>query len=191
MKVALTGWNGFLATKLRESTAVEWVEHPEKADMLLHLGSPTFTQAELHQHDAQVMHQYVRESIKIIDRFDGPVLFASTTGVDDIQLDHAGSTCYNLGKLYLENYVINNCDDWAVLRIGTIVSKDPDDIAAMKPDRIQPRIQRKDLANIEWEDYYLLVDDFVNTTLALIQDFKTGIVTYPLTKFTLAELSKI
>lgn len=121
MRVGLSGWGGFLATKLRERTEVEWVESNTDVDVFVHLGSPTFTQAELHQHDAQVMHQYVRETVKLIDRTDAPFVFASTTGVDDIQLDHKGSTSYNLGKLYLENYVINNCDKYIILRIGTIV----------------------------------------------------------------------
>jgi nucleoside-diphosphate-sugar epimerase len=128
MKVAITGWDGFLSTKLRNTTDIEWVEYPNKSDVLLHLGSPTFTEDELNQHDAQIMHQYVRETIKIVDRFTGHIIFASTTGVDDIKLDHTGSTSYNLSKLYLENYIINNCDSSAVLRIGTVVSNDLNDI---------------------------------------------------------------
>lgn len=191
MKVAITGWNGFLASKLRENTKITWVEDRADSDMLLLLGGPTFTEAELSQHDAQVMHQYVRETIRDIDRYAKPIIFASTTGVDDIQLDHKGSTSYNLGKLYLENYLINNCDDWAILRIGTVISKNQEDIVMMKPDRIQPRIQSGDLSNIDWEDYYLMVDQFVNTTVEFILNFKQGIVEYPLTKITLAELKKI
>lgn len=191
MKVALTGWGGFLATKLRTATDIEWTEDRNNCDMLILMGSPTFTDAELDQHDAQVMHQYVRETIRIIDRFDGPVIFASTTGVDDIQLDHRGSTSYNLAKLYLENYVMYNCDVWTILRIGTIISMDPADLLLMKQDRIQPRIKRKDLANIDWEDNYLLLEHFINTTLDRIRNFKTGIVEYQLTKFTIAELTKI
>jgi len=188
MRVGLSGWGGFLATKLRERTEVEWVESNTDVDVFVHLGSPTFTQAELHQHDAQVMHQYVRETVKLIDRTDAPFVFASTTGVDDIQLDHKWSTSYNLGKLYLENYVINNCDKYIILRIGTIVSKDPADIALMKPDRLQQRIKRNDLTNIPFEDYYLDVDTFVNTTMDSILKFKNGIVEYELTKYTLPKL---
>jgi len=191
MKITLTGWNGFLATKLKEHTEIEWVEHPTESPTLLLMGSPTFTNSELTEHDAQVMHQYVRETIRIVDRFHGHIIFASTTGVNDIQLDHKGSTCYNLSKLYLENYIINNCDHWAILRIGTVISTNTSDINMMKPDRIQPRIKRNDLSNIKLHDDYLLVDDFVNTTLSLIKDFKPGIVTYPTTKFSLSELIKI
>jgi hypothetical protein len=191
MKVALTGWGGFLATKLRTATDIEWTEDRNNCDMLILMGSPTFTDAELDQHDAQVMHQYVRETIRIIDRFDGPVIFASTTGVDDIQLDHRGSTSYNLAKLYLENYVMYNCDVWTILRIGTIISMDPADLLLMKQDRIQPRIKRKDLANIDWKDNYLLLEHFINTTLDRIRNFKTGIVEYQLTQFTIAELTKL
>lgn len=188
MRVGLSGWGGFLATKLRERTEVDWVEDNKNVDMYVHMGSPTFTQAELHRHDAHVMHQYVRETIKLIDRTDAPFIFASTTGVDDIQLDHKGSTSYNLGKLFLENYVINNCDKYMILRIGTIVSKNPADIALMKPDRLQQRINRNDLTNIPFEDYYLDVDTFVNTTMNSILNFKNGIVEYNLTKYTLPKL---
>ena len=190
MKIALTGWNGFLATKLRERTDVEWTEDREGSDALVLMGGPTFTDAELDQHDAQVMHQYVRETIKIVDRYRGPIIFASTTGVDDIQLDHKGSTNYNLAKLYLENYVLFEADSSAILRIGTVISKDHSDIAMMKPDRVQPRIQQG-IMPTDWEDYYLYVDEFVNTTLDVILNKRTGIIEYPLAKLTLAQLTKI
>jgi len=190
MKIALTGWNGFLATKLRERTDVEWTEDREGSDALVLMGGPTFTDAELDQHDAQVMHQYVRETIKIVDRYQGPIIFASTTGVDDIQLDHKGSTNYNLAKLYLENYVLFEADSSAILRIGTVISKDHSDIAMMKPDRVQPRIQQG-IMPTDWEDYYLYVDEFVNTTLDVILNKRTGIIEYPLAKLTLAQLTKI
>jgi len=190
MKVAITGWGGFLSTKLREKDNIEWVEYPNKADVLLHLGSPTFTDTELDQHDAQVVHQYVRETIKIVDRFEGRIVFASTTGVDDIRLDHKGSTSYNLGKLYLENYIINNCDNSAVLRIGTVISTRLTDIDLMKPDRVQPKIQ-KGIMPAEWEDYYLLVEEFINTTLDVILYQRSGIIEYSLTKLNLAQLTKM
>ena len=191
MKVGLSGWDGFLATKLRERTEVEWINDNKNVDMFVHMGSPTFTQAELHQHDAQVMHQYVRETVKLIDRTEAPFVFASTTGVNDIQLDHAGSTSYNLGKMYLENYVINNCDKYIILRIGTIVSNSLNDIQKMKSDRLQQRILRKDYTNIPMVDYYLDVDAFVDTTMKSILNFKNGILEYPLTKITLSELIKM
>jgi nucleoside-diphosphate-sugar epimerase len=191
MKIAMTGWGGFLATKLRQaSSQIEWVEYPAEADALIHLGSPTFTHAELFEHDAQVMHQYVRETIKLFDRFDGPILFASTTGVDDIRLDHKGTTSYNLAKLFLENYVLNECDSPTVLRIGTIVSSDPADIREMKPNRIQPQMLQG-IMPTEWEDCYLFVEDFVNTTLDVILNKTTGIVEYPLKTLTLAQLKQI
>lgn len=190
MKIAITGWNGFLATKLRERINVEWVEYPEDADVLLLMGSPTFTWSELDVHDAQVMHQYVRETIKIVDRFHGHIIFASTTGVNDIQLDHMGSTHYNLGKLYLENYILNEANSSAILRIGTIISDNPKDIDIMKPDRIQPQI-RLGVFPKEFEDYYLTIDDFVNITSNVILNKHTGIIEYPLKKFTLIQLKQI
>jgi hypothetical protein len=191
MKIALTGWGGFLATKLREHTEIEWTETIDDADILVIMGGPTFTDAELHEHDAQVIHQYVRQTIKMVDRFFGTVVFASTTGVDDIQLDHKGSTAYNLGKLYLENYIINNCPSHLILRIGTIVSNNASDVDLMKLDRIQQRIRQKDYSNIDFEDYYLDVNVFVNHTIDALQQSKNGILTYPLTKITLPELIKL
>jgi nucleoside-diphosphate-sugar epimerase len=189
MKVKLTGWNGFLSTKLRENNSIEWVEDGP-CDILFLMGGPTFTESELGQHDAQVMHQYVRETIKIIDRFPGHIIFASSTGVDDIRLDHKGSTCYNLAKLYLENYLINNTDRYTILRIGTIISNSLDDIARMKSDRIQPQIQNGIFPS-EWEDYYLDIDQFVNTTIDVILGETYGIVEYPLIKLTTAQLTKM
>ena len=190
MKVALTGWNGFLATKLRERTEVEWTEDINNSDTLLLMGSPIFTDKELGLHDAQVMHQYVRETIKMIDRYHGHIIFASTTGVDDIKLTHKGSTSYNLAKLYLENYVLYEADSSAVLRIGTIVSDKPEDVALMKPDRIQPRLLAGVLPE-EWEDNYLMVDDFVNTTMDAIINSKPGIIVYPLQRMSVAKLKLI
>lgn len=188
MKVGLSGWNGFLATKLRERTDIEWVDGKEDIDCYLHLGSPTFTQVELHQHDAQVMHQYVRETIKMVDRLPVPIIFGSTTGVDDIRLDHTGSTSYNLGKLYLENYILNNCDNALVLRIGTIYSNSIADVQQMKDNRIQPRLLRQDTAGIPFEDYYLNVDVFVDTTITAILNKQQGILTYKLDKLTMPKL---
>ena len=188
MIVGLTGWGGFLATKLRECKDVTWVERTEDIDCLVIMGSPTFTHAELSQHDAHVVHQYVRETIRMIDRFDGHIVFASTTGVDDIQLCHKGSTAYNLGKLYLENYVLNHSDKYSILRIGTIVSGKQSDIEMMKPDRIQQRILQKNFENIPYDDVYLDVDVFVKQTMDVIQNCKTGIIEYPLTNLSLPKL---
>jgi hypothetical protein len=186
MKICLTGWNGFLSSKLREKTDVVWTEEAENTDALFLMGSPTFTDPELSQHDAQVMHQYVRETIKKVDRYNGHIIFASTTGVDDIQLDHGGSTSYNLGKLYLENYILNEADSCTILRIGTIVSDKISDVNLMKPDRIQPMLYKGYWPL--WEDKYLLINDFVNITMNAILTKKQGIVEYPLTSLNLAQL---
>ena len=188
MKVALTGWNGFLATKLRARTEIDWQESFEGSDALLLMGSPTFTHSELSIHDAQVVHQYVRETIKIVDRYPNRIIFASSTGVDDIQLDHKGSTAYNLGKLYIENYIVNNADEYTILRIGTIYSNSQADVDAMKPDRVQPRLMLKDLAGIPFEDYYLNVDTFVDVTIDKLLNPANEIVEYPLDNLTLTRL---
>lgn len=189
MKIKITGWNGFLSQKLRENTELDWSE--DDGDVLLHLGGPTFTHSELFEHDAQVMHQYVRETIKIVDRFPGRIIFASTTGVDDIRLDHKGSTSYNLAKLYLENYIINNCEDHLILRIGTVISDKMSDVNLMKPDRIQPRVLQKDLTNIPLEDYYLPIETFVSRTVEAIKLGEQGILEYNLTKLSIWQLVKM
>lgn len=189
MRVAITGWNGFLASKLRENNNIEWTENFSNTDTLVLMGSPTFTGTELSVHDSQVMHQYVRETIKIVDRYSGNIIFASTTGVDDIQLDHQGSTSYNLAKLYLENYIINNADSWAILRIGTIVSKKFSDVQLMKSDRIQSKIINGNLKGIPMLDNYLDIDTFVDSTINLILNFRSGIHEYKLTQYTLPKLA--
>lgn len=188
MRVGLTGWNGFLAQKLRERTDVEWVNGTENIDLLFHLGSPTFTAHELTRDDAQVMHRYVKDSMELISKFSGPVMFGSTTGVDDICLTHNGSTSYNLGKLFLESYVLNNCDKYMIMRIGTIYSDSVADVAAMKQDRVQPRIMRGDLKDIPFEDWYLNVNTFVGQTMDAIQNFNTGIFEYNLVKLRMTQL---
>lgn len=188
MKIALTGWNGFLSRKIKESGEIQWQKTIEDSDYLFLMGSPTFTAASLTVDDTKCMHNYVKETIEIIDSYTNPIIFASSTGVNDISLNHSGTTCYNLCKLYLENYIISNCDSWMILRIGTIISDKKEDILSMCPDRIQQRLLRKDLTNIEFEDDYLFVDEFVNSTIENILDFKTGIVNYKLTKMTLPKL---
>lgn len=191
MKVHLTGWNGFLARKLREHAAIDWVEDGKDTDILFLMGSPTFTNIELSQHDAQVVHQYVRDTIKIIDRYPNHIIFASTSGVDDVRMDHKGSSCYNLGKLYLENYIINNCESYCILRIGTIISSKASDISMMRPDRIQQRIARKDFTNIPIFDQYLDIDVFVESTIKVINTKRNGIYEYPLKQQTLPELIRL
>lgn len=191
LRIGMSGFGGFLARKLQERTEVDWVDGIDNIDYYLHLGSPTFTAAELTQHDAQVMHQYVRETIKLVDRLSVPVIFGSTTGVNDIQLDHFGSTSYNLGKLYLENYIINNVDRYMILRIGTIVSANPVDVDTMRSDRIQPQIKQGNLKGCLMEDYYLDVTEFVNTTISNILNFQNGIIEYNLQKITLPNLVRM
>jgi Tryptophan halogenase len=186
--VGVSGYHGYLASKLRHRPDVNWVDRTSDIDYYLHLGSPTFTEAELTQANAQTMHQYVKETIELIDSLKVPIIFASTTGVDDIRLDHKGSTCYNLAKLYLENYIINHCDNYMILRIGTIVASDLIDVMGMKPDRLQQRILRGDYKGIPMEDKYLDIKDFVNTTADKIKSFKTGIVNYNLKTIKLSEL---
>jgi hypothetical protein len=188
MKVSLTGWNGFLSKKLRERTEIKWQEDVNGSDILFLMGSPTFTGSTLDKNDSQVMHNYVKNTINKIDSYSNPIIFASTTGVNDIDLNHSGTTCYNLCKLYIENYIMNKCENWMILRIGTIISDNKYDIDKMRFDRIQQRMLKNDFTNIEFEDNYLFVDEFVNTTINNILNFNIGIVHYKLTKMTLPKL---
>jgi hypothetical protein len=191
MNIGLTGWGGFLAHKLRESTELNWQESVTNCDALLLMGSPTFTHHELDVHDAQVIHQYVRQTIKEIDRCDKYIIFASSTGVDDIKMDHTGSTAYNLAKLYLENYIVNHCDKYLILRIGTVISSSHFDVNQMRDDRIQPRILRGDYTNIPLTDEYLDVDTFKKHTIDAIKNQTTGILEYPLVTLKLSELIRM
>jgi nucleoside-diphosphate-sugar epimerase len=187
MKVFLTGPNGFLARKLRERTEVEWVNSWETANIMFLLGGPTFTNHTLTSDDAQRMHRYVKSTMRQIDEFNGPIILASSTGVNDIQLDHSGSTPYNLSKLFLENYLLNSFKPYMILRIGTIVSKHKTDVDMMKPDRVQPRIA-KGIFDVDNEDYYLDVDTFLDTTMHHILNFTNGIKEYELTKLSKTQL---
>ena len=188
MRVGLTGYNGFLASKLRNRQEIEWVDGVHNVDCLFLLGSPTFTGSELTAEDGKVMHSYVKQTVELIDNFKGHIAFASTTGVDDISLDHDGSTSYNLAKLYLENYIISNCSQYQIFRIGTIYSNSRTDVDVMKPDRIQPRIMRKDIKGIPFKDHYLDVDVFVQHTVDTLRGGHNGIFEYALEEKTIAGL---
>jgi len=191
MNVCLTGWNGFLSKKLRIRNEINWVQDIENSNSLFLMGSPTFTQSQLLKNDAVIMHQYVLKTIDKIKDYKNKIIFASTTGVDDISLDHTGSTAYNLSKLYIENYIINHCEDYLILRIGTIISKNVEDIRLMKPDRLQQRILNKDFKDIPFEDYYLDVESFIDKTIRAILNNQSGILHYDLEKYTLPNLIKI
>lgn len=191
MKVMLTGWNGFLAKKLREDTSIEWSQGLHGSDALLILGGPVFTQPEINKLQSQIVHQYVQNIIRLLSSWKGYVIFASTTGVNDIDLLHKGSTSYNLSKLYLENYIVHHVDKYLILRIGNIISDSQDDIRAMKSDRIQPRIRQNDFTNIPIVDEYLMVDQFVKTTVDAISKQRTGILEYESVTMKLSQLIKV
>ncbi len=191
MKVSITGWNGFLANKLRERRDIEWVQYPEEADYVFLLGSPTFTSSSLTQENAQAMHQYVKETMEIVDKTTVPIFFASTTGVSDIELDHEGTTAYNLSKLFLENYIINHCEEYTICRIGTIITRDVKDFRIMKNDRVQKRIMNGNYEGVPGVDEYLDVNTFVEVTIDAMQNFETQILEYPLEVIGTQQLAKI
>lgn len=194
MKIGLSGIEGFLASKLQECKEHSWTTSEDAVDIFLHIGSPTFTSDTIDTPASKIMHKYVRDSIDLFDRLESkkiPIVFASSTGVDDIQLDHSGSTSYNLSKLFLENYLIHNCSKYLILRIGTIYSRSAADILAMKPDRIQRRILQGNLSNISTSDYYLDVNVFVNTTLDQLNSIDNRIVEYELDQLSLINLVRL
>lgn len=188
IRVCLTGWNGFLSKKLRENSTIQWTNDFVNSDILLLMGSPTFTNNSLSTDDAKIMHRYVKDTMEIVDKYTNKIIFCSTTGVDDIQLDHSGSTSYNLSKLYLENYILNNCSQSAILRIGTIISDKISDIEMMKTDRIQSRILKGDFKNIPLKDKYLHVNTFIDSTIDIILNFTPGIHNFNLVEYSLSEL---
>lgn len=186
MRIGLSGWNGFLATKLRETSNIDWTKNTKNIDYYIHMGSPIFTQQIIDSKNSEVIYKYVADSIALFESVKAPIIFASTTGVNDIHLDHSGSTVYNLAKLYLENYLLNTFNNSLILRIGTIYSLNLEDIKNMKGDRIQPRLIKGDTKDIPFEDMYLNIDTFISETLSNIGN--TGILEYPLDKLNLTNL---
>ena len=190
MKFYISGRNGFLAHKLMQSNRYEWSEVTGSSDALFLLGSPTCAYGTLPSEFGTKMHSYVEQTIDTINNNRKPVVFASTTGVNDISLDHSGHTTYNLAKLYLENYIIHNVEQYLILRIGTIVSRSCTDVDMMKPDRVQQRLRRKEYTSIETQDSYLDVNTFVNHTLDTISTINNRIVEYPHISLSLFDLMR-
>lgn len=179
MRFYITGQNGFLANKLMQSNRYEWSDDIASSDALFLLGSPTVAGADVPADFGTKMHAYVQQTIDIIRNHGKPIIFASTTGVNDISPLHSGHTTYNLAKLYLENYIIHNVEQYLILRIGTIISRSCIDVDMMKPDRIQQRSRNREYTGIEQSDQYLDVNTFVSVTLDTISDINNTIVEYP------------
>lgn len=177
----ITGENGFLYNQL----------NLEDSDFIFLLGSPTFD-GEITLEQSKKLHEYVQSTIKIINENTTKyIIFASSTGVNDVDFNHKGSMPYTLAKLFLENYIITYCDNYCILRIGTIITKDKSKIKMMKKSRIQNRILRKEYSNIPLFDYYLDLDEFIKITKEIINERKTGIIEYKLTKYSLSDLIRI
>ena len=184
----ITGQNGFLAHKLMQSNRYEWSDDIASSDALFLLGSPTCGHGKLPEDFGTNMHSYVEQTIDIIRNHSKPVVFASTTGINDISTDHSGHTTYNLAKLYLENYIIHNVEQYLILRIGTIISRSCIDVDMMKPDRIQQRIRNREYTGIEQKDSYLDVNTFVSQTLDTISTIDNQIIEYPHVTLSLFDL---
>lgn len=180
----ITGQNGFLYNELKD-------KFEDSDDMLFLLGGPTFD-FPLSINDAARLHIYVHQTIKLIDEnINKYIVFASSTGVDDIDLKHEGFMAYSIAKLYLENYIMTFCDDYLILRIGTIISDDKEIMKRMKGTRIQNRILSGNFKNIPLIDKYLDLDQFINETINIIKNHKCGIHEYSLRTLKLSELVKL
>ena len=188
MRICITGQNGFLANKLMQSNRYEWSDDIASSDAVFLLGSPTIAGTPAPADFGTRMHAYVEDCINIIQNHGKPIIFASTTGVNDISPLHGGHTTYNLAKLYLENYIIHHCEQYLILRIGTIISRNCVDIDMMKPDRIQRRIRDRQYTGIEQKDQYLDVNTFVNATLDIISEIDNKIFEYPQITLSLFDL---
>lgn len=186
--IGITGFNGFLSKKIRERNDFNWTKNLDEADIIFHLGCPTFP-AYMGKEENLQMYPYVEETIKLINQYSKkPFVFASTTGVLNIHYDHSSSMSYDVSKLFLENYVFNTCKKFLILRIGSIISNNIDDVKLMKSDRVQPRILNKDLKGIPFEDYYLDVNDFVDITIESLNNIDNRIIEYPFIKLPIHKL---
>lgn len=179
----ITGQKGFLAQELTNLMVI-----PD--DMIILMGCPTFDVTTLSKRDAQKLHEYVKETIEIVDNNkEKYIIFCSSDSINDIKFDHTGSTPYSVSKLFLENYIINQCDNHLILRIGTIVSRDIDKVLKMKPTRIQNQILNKKMLYMPpLKDDYLMLDDFVKETIEVISNRQKGIYEYNMTELSLSEL---
>lgn len=179
----VTGKRGFLYKELEDKI-------DDSDELIFLLGSPTFD-GEISKNQSKILHKYVKETIEIINNnINKYIVFASSTGVDDVDYKHKGSMSYTLAKLFLENYIINHCDDYLILRIGTIISDDISKVKEMKDTRIQQRILRKEMRNISLQDNYLDINQFINETCDIIKLHKNGIHEYNLTFLKLSELMR-
>lgn len=186
MSFQITGENGFLFNELKPH-----LESYNGKDGIFLLGSPTFDH-DLTKENSRELHRYVQETLQLINENKNKyIIFASSTSVDDINFSHSGSMSYALCKLFIENYIVNHCEDYLILRIGNIVSSDINTIRKMKETRIQQRILKKKYKNIPISDEYLNIETFIKETVEAINDHKTGIFEYTLTKMKITTLIKM
>lgn len=175
----ITGENGFLYSQIKDKLPNE--------DYLFLLGSPTFDD-ELTIEDSMKLHNYVQETIKLINQNkDKYIIFGSSTGVNDIDYEHKGFMTYSIAKLYLENYIITYCNEYLILRIGTIISNDKQLISKMKNSRIQQRILNKTIKENNTQNF-LTLDNFISETINAIQNKIVGIYNYSLIKMNFIQL---
>jgi len=186
-KKVINGKNSYLIQKILE-------KYDDNPDIYLDFGAITCTKDNIPKDICTKIHQEYLDRIERWKHIDNLIVFASSTGVNDINLDHNGSTCYNLAKLMAENWLINSNKKYLILRIGTIYSTHPGDYDIMKQDRLPARIKRGDFKDMDLtaKDYYLDVDVFVDTTISEIEGYtKNKIVYYNLDYLNILALKRL
>ena len=194
-KIHITGHNGFLAKKIIQNIPDNIKLSDKDFDIYFDLGATIFTSNTISQEQCKLLFDEMIEKINIWKNLDDKIniLFASSTGVNDISLEHDNSTCYNLYKLTMENWLMNNKKNFTILRIGTIYSTNPNDYKIMKTDRVPFRIRNKNFKDIPMIDEYLDIKNFIKKTLYIIENITAApqIVEYELDELSIIQLSKI
>jgi len=193
MKVHITGPNGYLARKLQERNDWEWTTGDEY-DIMLLCGSPTHASEEtIPLDEGKVYHKYVIDTIQMMEKIpqEVPIVFISTSDPDMIDIEHEGSTTYNLAKMFLESYIVHYRKHYQIHRMGTLISHRLDDIKMMKPDRIQQRILARDYSEVMDEDWFVYTDVAVDILINAMGMINNDIVHYPDERLTKLDLLKL
>jgi len=189
--------NSYLVKKLLEKN----IDFKNTDPIFLDFKANIFTGNKIPKDICKKIHKEYLDRIEYYKNLSDDILivFASSTGVNDISINHDGSTCYNLAKLMTENWLLNSNKKYIILRIGTIYSTHKKDYNFMKKDRIPYKIfhnkisDLKDLgiSNLGEKDYYLDIDNFVDTTIYEIENYnKNKIVKYNLEKLSIIDLKR-
>ena len=208
-KVHITGWNGFLATKLRQyltkfpSDVFELTSSTLDYDIYFDLGSTISTQTPIPK---DICKKINRETISKIEMYDQipkniPIIFGSSTGVLTLYNKDDESSCYDVCKMMLENWITYFKDSYLILRIDNIYSLDISDYSFMKKDRVPSRVYhnsltKEDIHQLNIIDTYLETNNFLIETIFEIEKFiltrESKVYTYKnIEELTLLDLIKL